>query len=417
MTRFARAKGSKASNERVPEEATPWSEMKQQLLEKNTETEENKKRKKLLDQRQVNYKAFLEEKEQNESNESKWAEFPGTKLTRKSKDVANEAKNVISMSKPKLKKTKISATDSTNNYVKVNNTESNADSKITKKGKRKKSNKSVDAITTSKSNKAVKDCTDNNTKGSVTIRKVKKPKSKELRTEEQQKSKKTLEKKDEKVSVINTNKSKKRKLSKPDEQLEKPSKFKKVEKNQIRGSTNNKPEIDDKMKSRKSNNLSAESLKKIEKKKQKRVAQLLKKKRFKEMNSEFDNQNQVSNSECNTSNNQISAFNKFNGNHHKNGVDKSSKTVKDRKFKNKKEHHRRKPLSEKMFINGKEIEIAYVDGFPVKKEDADRLKSLKKELISKGLPRSEIDITLKLERRRAEKAFAREKKKVSCFFT
>lgn len=28
MTRFARAKGSKASNERVEEEATPWEEMK-----------------------------------------------------------------------------------------------------------------------------------------------------------------------------------------------------------------------------------------------------------------------------------------------------------------------------------------------------------------------------------------------------
>ena len=28
MTRFARAKGSKASNERVEEEATPWAELK-----------------------------------------------------------------------------------------------------------------------------------------------------------------------------------------------------------------------------------------------------------------------------------------------------------------------------------------------------------------------------------------------------
>ena len=31
MTRFARSKGSKASNERVEEEATPWEELKVQI--------------------------------------------------------------------------------------------------------------------------------------------------------------------------------------------------------------------------------------------------------------------------------------------------------------------------------------------------------------------------------------------------
>lgn len=44
MTRFARAKGSKASNERVPNEATPWYLMKQQLEEnKNRDVAEVKK--------------------------------------------------------------------------------------------------------------------------------------------------------------------------------------------------------------------------------------------------------------------------------------------------------------------------------------------------------------------------------------
>lgn len=33
MTRFARAKGSKASNEKLPEEATPWSQMKENPLQ------------------------------------------------------------------------------------------------------------------------------------------------------------------------------------------------------------------------------------------------------------------------------------------------------------------------------------------------------------------------------------------------
>ncbi|KAL3273949.1 hypothetical protein HHI36_015372 [Cryptolaemus montrouzieri] len=65
-------------------------------------------------------------------------------------------------------------------------------------------------------------------------------------------------------------------------------------------------------------------------------------------------------------------------------------------------------------INGKEVDLEYFEGFPIKKEDAQNLKKLKKEMISKGLPRSEINRTLKLERRKAEKALAREKKKV-CF--
>lgn len=64
-----------------------------------------------------------------------------------------------------------------------------------------------------------------------------------------------------------------------------------------------------------------------------------------------------------------------------------------------------------MIYNGKEIPIAYVDGFPIKKEDADRIRKLRQEMIGKGLPQSEIKISLKLERRKAEKAFAREKKK------
>lgn len=68
----------------------------------------------------------------------------------------------------------------------------------------------------------------------------------------------------------------------------------------------------------------------------------------------------------------------------------------------------------KIFLNGIEIELAYFDGFPIRKSDADRLTQLKKEMVSRGIPRKEIDVSLKLERRKAEKALAREKKKV-CF--
>lgn len=45
MTRFARAKGSKASNERTPEESTPWEVMKEQLMQAKKDNEESKNRK------------------------------------------------------------------------------------------------------------------------------------------------------------------------------------------------------------------------------------------------------------------------------------------------------------------------------------------------------------------------------------
>lgn len=44
MTRFARAKGSKSSNEKAPEDSTPWEVMKEQLLQSKKENEESKKR-------------------------------------------------------------------------------------------------------------------------------------------------------------------------------------------------------------------------------------------------------------------------------------------------------------------------------------------------------------------------------------
>lgn len=44
MTRFARAKGSKASNLKAPEDSTPWEVMKEHMLKAKQENEESKKR-------------------------------------------------------------------------------------------------------------------------------------------------------------------------------------------------------------------------------------------------------------------------------------------------------------------------------------------------------------------------------------
>lgn len=43
MTRFARGRGSKSSNQKLPEEATPWSQMKEEPNQLKTQDEPNSK--------------------------------------------------------------------------------------------------------------------------------------------------------------------------------------------------------------------------------------------------------------------------------------------------------------------------------------------------------------------------------------
>jgi len=75
---------------------------------------------------------------------------------------------------------------------------------------------------------------------------------------------------------------------------------------------------------------------------------------------------------------------------------------------------RRKPFTNTMYIDGREIEVEQFDGFPILATDAARLRDLKKKMFNEGIPRAEVNKAMKLERRRAEKALSRESKKV-CF--
>lgn len=81
-----------------------------------------------------------------------------------------------------------------------------------------------------------------------------------------------------------------------------------------------------------------------------------------------------------------------------------------------KSHKRRKLKMHavRMFINGKEIEVVKFDGFPVKREDAERLEKLRQNLREEGIAEKEVASIMKQERRKAEKALARERKRV-CF--
>lgn len=76
---------------------------------------------------------------------------------------------------------------------------------------------------------------------------------------------------------------------------------------------------------------------------------------------------------------------------------------------------RRKPYVESstININGITINVSKFDGFDVKSEDAVRLKELRSKMLKEGIPKPEVEKAMKLERRRAEKALAREKKKVN----
>lgn len=411
MTRFARAKGSKASNERLPEESTPWTIMKQKLLENTNNLKMEKDIKEMNKQKIANYKNFLKEKEEEESKHTVWASFPvqrnksllldnKSQKSFKAKTLTNDiAKGKTKITEKKLKlvlnkekQMKNSINENTNNAMHEKNKKGGKIRGNIDKGVKKHENiKKVDDLskTKKKKTKQIK----NGEQGDDSIETNKAPRSNNSTENSKNKKKKVEGKKNEESGKqINTKKTKNLKKEKTE--------------------------------------LTESDLKKIEKKKQKKIKQLLKKKQLKEKLKE-QNINDVQNlNKQGISKNRETVINESNTiktttleltdlkAKDKNNSEKSPKKqmapckTKKKKFPGGEPHRRKPTLPHKMFINGKELEIAYVEGFPVKKEDAERLKKLRKEMISKGLPRSQIDIALKLERRRAEKALAREKKKV-----
>ncbi|CAH1116302.1 unnamed protein product [Phaedon cochleariae] len=433
MTRFARAKGSKASNERIPEEATSWTTMKQQLIEKNKDIEESKRRMEVIEKRNNNYKAFLQEKEDAESKKIEWANFTG---------VDNET------SPEQLDKNymNISRVTEMNQMSFVDDDDDDSFQALKLK---------VDKVLDNKNSKSQSESDSDNPPDERSAKKeiimplvkIKKKRKQKIKIENPDK---LIISENENKSPLNTtgelnepfsgkqNKKRKMKNSKDsavdkriklDEPIEKQNTF------QNKEDKTNKKKVDSTKKKKSGmlpkkalkENPTPQDLKKIEKKKQKRIRQLEKKKKLKseqkqqkdlEESLKADNEKSSpigDGGEDMVNNNSLKKEN-VKGKSPKPLIKNSNGTQKKQlKNRDKEEHPRKKPLlPHKMFINGQELEIDYVDGFPVKKEDALRLKKLRREMISKGLPRSEINQSLKLERRKAEKAFAREKKKV-CF--
>ncbi|KAJ8923454.1 hypothetical protein NQ315_002013 [Exocentrus adspersus] len=425
MTRFARAKGSKASNERVPEEATSWGEMRQQLLDKNKEIENNKKQKDAFEQRSTNYKAFLEECEKDNVKNINWAEFPNTENSTNGKNYERKNRNIVTES------------DSDEPPEEVSSKIEIIEPFVAKKKKKVNSKKPL-KITIEKTNSSVEHNEENGELETISqkINMKKKTPNDTLPDKRNIKKIKTKTQKhglnEIQTNIHNTTSNgsqpstntvqKKRKVTKDEKNSKKQLKKRcwRRPKNKLKAKNKNKNQKPKIVKE----NLTEADLKKIEKKKKRFIKQLEKKKkaraeRKRQKEEEHKSQeNNIAAGDTQIENDTpVKSYDTNKNTYSNKSLNKPNKI--DNKNKGKvrdnEQHPRKKPLvPHKMFINGKELEIDYVDGFPVKKEDALRLQKLRRQMISKGLPRSEINIALKLERRKAEKALAREKKKV-CF--
>nr|CAI5840751.1 unnamed protein product [Callosobruchus analis] len=458
MTRYARAKGSKASNEKLPEEPTSWSIMKQQLLEKTRNMYEKQDYLKIKHQRNASYQKFLVEREAEENKNIKWADFPdgGTFETSK-----NNREKKFKKPPKEIVANKLSdddGDDSDEDFLElkakidkvleeqkdVNNSDEEHSSKIETKQpivpKAKKVKVKKLKIVTNKESKVIAK-KDQAIQSAGHLEKSKTSGKNNIRnnavdtSNRENKHKKMKNIVNETSTVSNSlyneeilSESALKRIQKKKERRLKQVKKKQALKLQRQNDRNikNDGENEDKgdmiqtkkecIKKPDKSNISEEELKRIQKKKEKKLRQLEKKKLNKKMEKEkkesegedgdHKNKNHNSSDNKNISSSKSKSLNK----------EKKASVPKKRKDKSTENDHQRKKLHlpEKMWINGEQVEIDYVDGFPVMKKDAERLKQLKKDMVMKGLPGSEIKSALKLERRRAEKALAREKKKV-CF--
>lgn len=300
MTRFARARGSKSSNKREPEEASSWSQLKDGLLKRSDTIT-------AVDKAQEIQKCKDTIKELQQKGSTTWSTFD-----EENRGETNSVDNKVSKKKNKTEKGNKSADTMSNNEVNVSK-------------KRKMS--STDNIN----------------------------------------------------DVIGEKKGKKKKNKDTEEETNSPTGFlnDNVEKEQNISMIGKEEKLDTHSKSMK---------KKIKIKKDKLAKLYL-------LEDTKPNQNDP------TSN--------------KGNLDNFPKLPLGKK---KKEHNRRKPLPEpyQMDLNGEMVDVVTYDGFPIMLEDAKRLEELKKSLFAKGISNGEIKKIMKLQRRSAEKALTRARKKV-CF--
>ncbi|CAK9798270.1 Zinc finger CCHC domain-containing protein 9 [Anthophora plagiata] len=359
MTRYARSMGSKASNERAPNEATPWHVMKQQLVENLSKQQEPSRKTKSA-------KELLEEK-QVESVDNDWAEFENNSKI----DKANKKKKQFNAEKA-------------NQNASSNEHEDNIEGKS--KSSLKRHIDDVDStVTKIKSKKHKKDwnISENigNSKDDEHQDNTKVNESDTYKRKNKHNASQIEENKDNTLGSVSESRNEKYTLSKRQKRN-----IKKKHKNFNENASEHNNDVNIQNTENNGENDESEGNNEVTK-------------RF---NKSF----------ANKSNNFRNIPNKFG----MKSLDTQKKKRKPPKIRDDGEHKRRKPdLGPlKITINGVKVEIVKFDGFPVKKEDADRLSDLKQKMIMKGIPKKEINAAMKLERRKAEKALARIRKCV-CF--
>lgn len=452
MTRFARAKGSKSSNERVVSDPTPWHEIKNQMSQKKQQFEEEKKRKEAEAKRNENYQNFLNERKKESKGPIKWADFPeenGPKVNGLSDKSKSIKKQKIKGNEKKIKRKVVHSLDEgtiiqkdSNDEILNKKTNGDETSNETEMKKEKSIPKEVQ-----NNNECSEESDDDapiesSSKVEISAPVVKKVKIKKKKivipsshSEKNDKleAESTGESPEKTENGVLLTEEQKRKILNKKERRRKQIEKKKLMTQQnsvktegLEGKTTTKKNV---RKEIDLESLPEEERKKILKKREKRNKQVEKKKLKKQQQKIESGTNDSENCDSkkgilnNTDTNQKAqknvekkTFNKItNNNELKRPRERSEgkkMSPKKQKLENGDIRRQDEFKPKQIMVNGIEIEIDYVDGFPIKKEDAEHIKTLRKEMISKGLPRSEIDRSLKLERRRAEKALAREKKKV-----
>lgn len=388
MTRYARAKGSKSSNERVPNDATPWHVMKQQLVENLSVPQEPSKKTKSAKELLHNEKDTSDVAQNNSNN---WAEFES--------NCEKQNSSVVEKIKKKHSTQQLCTTENDHD-VSLNKSGESA-VKI-KHELLKRNNDDIDNSVTE-----------------VKSKKHKKINSQEDNINEVQKKSDQVDTKVDETDLGTSKLNKKRNKNKYNT-TEEPTKM------LIEGNDNSQIKDNETNHTCDLKNKIQGVLSKRQKRNMKKRQNMASEARG-DTNSEDFSNNIDNDRNYGTENTGTKGFNKgfaaqsmsFRNapyQYGKNTFQSNKRKQKPPKIRDDKEHKRRKPDLGylKMMINGVEVEIVKFDGFPVKKEDADRLHELKQKMIMKGIPEKDINAAMKLERRKAEKALARIKKCV-CF--
>lgn len=347
MTRYARAKGSKASNERIPNDATPWRVMKEQLAEnlckKQESLEKTKSVKELLED---NHSAASTNNIKNAHNS--WAEFPNN---------TEQSNNLISNKTKKIQKTKLNKIKTDQNVFGNHENTTDVNIKLPLKRDINESDSSVIQIKNKKHKKH--DYQSENISYNVKKQIDAKPNESNALID-----KLNVKRKKDKYNTSEINKNKNDMVIEVDALQDEKDTFSKRQKRNMKRKKNLNKSTSDSAE----NNINSDI-----------VSQDI---NDNKNESDRTNQTRFDKNSVTKSQNFRNISNRFSIQKFNNQKTKR----KPPKIRDDKEHKRKKPDlgPSKIIINGMEVEIVKFDGFPVKKEDADRLADLKQKMIMRG---------------------------------